>query len=425
MAVDYWAGDSWSEFDRVDINQDRSFYKTLKEKSGQIRLRLWGEPTHWIDFVLTQQKAPDLLLDFGTVDYYYFDGNPADLQGSEHKAYFALLTDHKKYRLLRDSLANTKTLSKEAKAELENQVERSKLLSNNRCKEVMLSNKGNFTGDIVANLLYVPVPSDYASIEKSKSLSIPDFERAYLLDKLPLGDSRVLLHNGLIRALNQYTTKFLDADSSEYVKRVLSRLKSNESVNSWMFKYLFQVSLNYKNDNAISYLVKWYDNKNLHGPIEVDRFTENLIFAFRNCEVGKKAFNLTLPDAAGKQIRLADIASKSKLTLLVFWRTDCSHCLEFEKELEVFYKKYKPLGLEVIGICMDPAETSWRNYITSNPIPWTSVFPINRELRIQTVANFPIAGTPSVVAVDSAFKVKNRMVIRANIEDYLKDELQD
>jgi thiol-disulfide isomerase/thioredoxin len=311
----------------------------------------------------------------------------------------------------------------EAKNKLEEAVENAKAISNKRCKEVSIANRGTFTGDIVANVLYVPVSGDYPADDPVQKLSRLDFERKHLLDRLPLGDSRVLLHNGLIRVLNQYTTKFLDADSAAYIVRVLDKRKGNAAVDNWLFKYLFQVSLNYKNDYAMSYLVNWYYNKNLHGPIEVDRSTENLLVAFRNCEAGKTAFNLTLPDAAGRSARIADIAAKNKLTLLLFWRTDCSHCLEFEPELEKLYKQYNSLGLEVIGISMDTDETNWKNHLTANPVSWINLFPPTRDQRIQVISNFPISGTPTVIAVDKDFKVKNRMVIRATIDKYIEEEL--
>lgn len=423
VAVDYWSGESWTEIDRMEIGADKSFTKKVKVKFGQTRLRLWGEPTHWIDFLMPANPSRDSILNFGAIDYRYFDGNPAKLKGPEHEAYYFLQTDHKKYRLLRDSLAKSDSMPAAARLGLEKQVEQAKIFSNKQCKAFSGALKGTFTGDIIANLLYVPVKTDYATDERIQTLSRSDFEREYLLDRLPLSDSRVLLHNGLIRALNQYTSKFLDADSSEYIKKVLGKMRGNEAVDAWLFKYLFQVSMNYKNDPALSYLVKWHQNTSLHKPIEVDQATEILLTAFRNCEPGKKAFNLVLPDMAGKLTKPAEIAAKSKLTLLLFWRTDCSHCREFEPELDSLYRYYKPLGLEVIGISMDMEEANLRNYLNEHPVPWITLFPSSREQRIQMITHFPVPGTPTVIAVDKDFVVKNRMVIRTDIERYLADEL--
>jgi thiol-disulfide isomerase/thioredoxin len=107
----------------------------------------------------------------------------------------------------------------------------------------------------------------------------------------------------------------------------------------------------------------------------------------------------------------------------MFWRTDCSHCREFEPELEEYYKKYKSAGLEIIGISLDQDEATWKNYLADHPMKWTNLRPSSMDQRMQIVTNFPVPGTPTIIVVDKNFMVKNRMIIRQTIEEYLKEEL--
>lgn len=423
MAIDYWSEDRWHELDVVNLAPDKSFQKKINGSYGQARLRLWGQPTRWLDFIYPKNPSRDSVLDFGSIEYSFINANPANLTGKENEAYFILLTENKKYRVLRDSLFKSEAMPAAEKEQLKLAMETAKSRMNARCKEVSANHKGTMTGDIVAKLLYLPEKNDFPEDKEAPKLGQADFERDYLLDLLPMADYHVLLHNGLIRALNIYTAKFLETDSSAYINAIMGTRKGNEKVDTWLFKYLLQTLVAYKDDDGLTYLLKWYSNSCSMEELNKDQSTSILLTSLKNCETGKKAFNLILPDEKGKNTALADLAAKSKLTLIMFWRTDCSHCREFEPELEEYYKKYKSAGLEIIGISLDQDEATWKNYLADHPMKWTNLRPSSMDQRMQIVTNFPVPGTPTIIVVDKNFMVKNRMIIRQTIEEYLKEEL--
>jgi len=423
IAVDYWLEDRWHELDIIQLTPEKTFQKRISGKYGQTRLRLWGQPTRWLDFIFPQNPATDSVIDFGNIDYAYINANPANLRGGENEAYYSLLTANKKYRLQRDSLSQSDSLPGATKERLKTNMETARSFMNARCREISANHKGTITGDIVAKLLYVPEKSDFPDEKDISKLTQTDFERDYLLDLLPVNDSRVLFHNGLIRALNVYTSKFCETDSSNYINTIMGIRKGNEKVDTWLFKYLLQTLVNYKDDNGLTYLLKWYSNGCSMEELNKDQSTSILLTSLKNCETGKKAYNLSLPDINGINTSLSGLAAKSKLTLLLFWRTDCSHCLEFEPELEDLYKKYASAGLEVIGISMDQDESTWKKYLAAHPAKWPNLRPNLMDQRVQLITHYPVPGTPALIAVDKNFIVKNRMVIRNNIEDYIKEAL--
>lgn len=61
------------------------------------------------------------------------------------------------------------------------------------------------------------------------------------------------------------------------------------------------------------------------------------------------AFTLTTP--TGTPVSLNDI--KGKIKILEFWSKNCSPCLQEIPQLFKLYKKYKPLGLEIVTIALD------------------------------------------------------------------------
>ncbi len=425
VSTEYWSDDRWLDMGTIQLEEDNSFQKNVLGNHVQARLRIFGQTSKWMDFIMPQNPSNDSVIDFGVIDYNNMDGAPAKLSGRENENYFILLSAYKKYRVLRDSIAKTDSLPASVTRHPNADLEKAKAELNRLCKEIALSGKGTFTGDVVVKILYVPVKSDYFHDKGINNLSEENFEREHLIDRLPFGDKRALLYNGFLKSLNRYAEKFPKTDSvylQMFVDKIMSKRSSSEEVNTWLFHYLLLKSVGIKDDISVTYLLSHYlsdctdDN--------VDQSTKTLITSLQNCQPGTKAFNLSLPDSSNNVVSLAEVASKSKLTILFFWRSDCSHCKEFEPELEVLYKRYKSSGLEVIGISLDNNETTWKKYLQANPMSWVNLIPFSSYQRKGISENFPIPGTPSLIAVDKDFIVKNRLVIRSSLETYLIQELK-
>jgi peroxiredoxin len=68
-------------------------------------------------------------------------------------------------------------------------------------------------------------------------------------------------------------------------------------------------------------------------------------------EVGSIAPAFTLPDLDGKPVALASM--KGKVVILDFWATWCPPCKEEIPHFVRLQSKYKPQGLEIVGLALD------------------------------------------------------------------------
>ena len=55
----------------------------------------------------------------------------------------------------------------------------------------------------------------------------------------------------------------------------------------------------------------------------------------------------------GRNLTLEQL--KGKVVLVMFFSTDCSHCQRTARVLKPIYDEFKPRGLEVVGIAINPA----------------------------------------------------------------------
>jgi thiol-disulfide isomerase/thioredoxin len=73
-------------------------------------------------------------------------------------------------------------------------------------------------------------------------------------------------------------------------------------------------------------------------------------------------FDLSFPDAEGKQIDMSAI--RGKLTMINFWATWCPPCVEEMPELSRFHKEMSPTGVHVVGLAVD-APSNVREFLSS------------------------------------------------------------
>jgi cytochrome c biogenesis protein CcmG/thiol:disulfide interchange protein DsbE len=87
-------------------------------------------------------------------------------------------------------------------------------------------------------------------------------------------------------------------------------------------------------------------------------------------QANKPAPGFTLQNPAGAKISLADY--KGKVVLLNFWATWCVGCKEEIPWFVDFQTKYKPEGLEVLGVSLD--DEGWKvlkPYLAEHPMNYT------------------------------------------------------
>jgi peroxiredoxin len=86
---------------------------------------------------------------------------------------------------------------------------------------------------------------------------------------------------------------------------------------------------------------------------------------------GEQAPDISIADAKGKKIKLADL--KGKVVLVDFWASWCGPCRKAMPGLKNVYTAYKAKGFEIYGISLDEKKADWQKAVTADKINWLQV----------------------------------------------------
>ncbi len=408
-ALEAWQLDHWQQIAEFPLQPDGSFSQVLnKPKAGQYRLRAWSQTDKWVDFILPDSLPVTLNMRL-EVNYESMDGQSVRISElPENDLYVDLMNARQRMLLRRDSLG----------AQTNND-----LASFNRlCREVIAQHRNTMAADVAA-LLVEPTPADHPTKPALAKLTANEFAKAHALEGIPFHHNHVLAHNLFVKSLNRYF-KYFDRDTAgniAFIQGVMSRRNGNDAVDGYLFKYLLDKMIDYRQEGGLTYLLSWYapdctDEHPLPSSLRL------LLLGLKNCVPGKISADLALPGLDGQPVKLSEVCAQHPLTLMLFWRSTCSHCREFEPELVKIYEKYHPLGLEVYALSNDRTEQEWKDFLQENPMPWINVY-IPPEQRATVAQFFPAPSTPTLISLDKQHRVVSRLISRSTLETYIETEM--
>ncbi len=117
--------------------------------------------------------------------------------------------------------------------------------------------------------------------------------------------------------------------------------------------------------------------------------------ALKYKEEGMKIPDLTLADLEGKELTLSHF--EGKIVFLHFWSSWCTNCEPLIKPYNDIYKKYHPLGLEIIGVAAIDSKKNVREFIKKYKIKYPVV--ISNEVVNDSYLN-PILPTSFILGKD-------------------------
>jgi len=114
-----------------------------------------------------------------------------------------------------------------------------------------------------------------------------------------------------------------------------------------------------------------YDKE--YEPLRKDKRFNSIIKRIKDSiGIGSMAKDFSVTLISGERISLSKL--KGKVVLIDFWATWCPPCVKGIPHLKEFYKKYKNLGFEIIGISLDKKKELVDEYVSKEQLKWKIVY---------------------------------------------------
>lgn len=208
----------------------------------------------------------------------------------------------------------------------------------------------------------------------------------------------------------------LDSLKSEADKMAF-RVKENQQVYSytllWMLKF-FEMSWGPNMDEIFVYLSDNYFLNN--GEVwnseiikKVSARADNL----RPTLIGRTAPDFKMESPDGEYFSMHQIDAEFKL--LVFWNTDCEHCMEILPQLVKLMENYNRQEIKITAVYIGSDEEKWRNYTDEYLYEWINLHDPDNLNKTRDL--YDIYRTPEIYLVDRENKILAR---RLNFEDIAK-----
>jgi len=135
-------------------------------------------------------------------------------------------------------------------------------------------------------------------------------------------------------------------------------------------------------------------------------------------KIGDYFMDFQQSDTSGRPIKLSDF--KGKIIILEFWSTHCGPCVQEIPYLKEVYKKYQPLGLEIIGIAEQSIKQEWIQFINDKEIDWIQLSDLNGKHNKVSML-YEAYSKPTKIFINREGIITNRTEGNGNIDSILEE----
>ena len=403
--------------------------KNIKAKSGKMYLyEVLGNETKLLDSTIVksgnfQFKSRNYVRGFYKLAFNN-ETNDVEIVVNPKEGGFLDITFNeyrlsKKYNIQNSKDNIAKKLFNNKKSEIERNINKTKRDGSKsmemRKKEVQRLNNEmeNFSIKLAKDY-----PGTYTGMILSKMKPINETNPDKFFEDIDFTDESIIRSNLIPNRIQRYMVLHAkyDPKNNKYafydaVDFIMDKAKVNEKVAEFcMYNMLdsFYNTASQANDpmwiEVCNYIIDEYFYGDACGEVEVSDLMKERASKFKDLQVGNTPPDFTIKDVNNKSVNLKSTCSKNRYTILVFWASHCSHCMQELPALASWYKTNKNKGVEVVAVALDANKEKWKSTINDNGFNWLNVnqFKIYKS---PVCKDYKVKKTPTVFILDKSMKI--------------------
>ena len=157
---------------------------------------------------------------------------------------------------------------------------------------------------------------------------------------------------------------------------------------------------------------------------EADRRNSYLEVAARLSAAPEIGFpEIELPDVNGNKVKLTEVESNSKVTMLFFWNpSDASQKMFNIEMLQSIYNDFHKRGFEIYQVAIDPDKAIWAKTVKGQNLPWVNVCD-GRGVESPYVLYYNLAVLPTAYIISDGELVDGQIVDEKSLRKLLNSLL--
>ncbi len=206
------------------------------------------------------------------------------------------------------------------------------------------------------------------------------------------------------------------------VDEIMKKAKVNEKVFEFALYNLLDGFYGSGLEDVATYIMEEYFYGEACGEIEINDLLRQKAELIKNLQIGNTPPDFTIKNNFDEEINLKNTCAKNEYTILMFWATHCPHCMRELPSFVTMYKKYKPKGLEIIGVALDVNPVKWKNTVEEKEFNWINVSQF-KNYQSPVCKDYKINKTPSFFILDKEMKIVEKPKGKADLKRFLERKL--
>lgn len=194
-----------------------------------------------------------------------------------------------------------------------------------------------------------------------------------VLKAFDFGDASLMRSAVYDQAVMTYLRNIRASDEVQFVSAsdsLLAYAGRDQECRAYMLDHLIELFSTYGPEAPLQHLIDRYVVSE-EGMAALDPSLHTKVAEILRVGVGATAPEVDLPSADGP-LALRDIVAKNRYTVLFFYSSTCDHCHAEMPTLKEVYSAFHPMGIDVVGIALDPDSTEFQRTIDQMGLPWNS-----------------------------------------------------
>jgi len=275
---------------------------------------------------------------------------------------------------------------------------------------LLQKNREQFIADLVSkhpDLYVTDLIKAYLSLILQPGLKGPErmeYLRNHFFDKAPIDQPKLLSSPVYNHKIIEYLSLYRDQNNSysqqedafiEASDIIMANVSADPDLRSFVVEYLLEGFNSFQMERVQIYITENYVDETC--TTDAVELALQRVEGYKKMELGAETADIKLLDINNKSFVLSKL--KFEYTIVVYWASNCEHCVRMMPKIKDWYINDRPGNVEVVAISLDSMKTNWIAYVQEMKLPWINA---NEPLGWdgKSAADYNVYATPTIFILD-------------------------